>query len=228
MEENKDSNFNEQDNQDSIKNKNSSKNKKSRFISKDKKINCWKYLFIALLTINIIFVGTIAGKIFMGYNSNVNPKIEEKHELDVANKVAKIEMTSSQVNNLVNSYLKDFQTSKMKYNFYLGDVATFTGTYKFLFMNIPLSITFTPLAMDNGDIELKVENISAGSINLPKDKALDYIKSTYDFPSFVSINGQKEKVTIALPQMELPNNFLVEVDQIDLKNEKLSFNLLQK
>lgn len=228
MEENKDSNINDQKIQDSNKKDSSSKNIKSRLKNKDKKINWWKYLFIALLTINIIFIGSIAGKIFVGYNSNVNPKIEEKHELDIANKVAKIEMTTSQVNNLVNSYLKDFQTSKMTYNFYLGDVATFTGTYKFLFMNIPLSITFTPLSMDNGNIELKVEKISAGNINLPKDKALDYIKSTYDFPSFVSINGQEEKVTIALSQMELPNNFFVEVDQIDLKNEKLAFNLLQK
>lgn len=228
MEENKDSNINDQKIQDSNKKDSSSKNIKSRLKNKDKKINWWKYLFIALLAINIIFIGSIAGKIFVGYNSNVNPKIEENHELDVANKVAKIEMTSSQVNSLVNSYLKDFQTSNMTYNFYLGDVATFTGTYKFLFMNIPLSITFTPLAMDNGDIELKVEKISAGNINLPKDKALDYIKSTYDFPSFVSINGQKEKATIALSQIELPNNLLVEVDQIDLKNEKLAFNLLQK
>ncbi|WEV45625.1 YpmS family protein [Streptococcaceae bacterium ESL0687] len=195
---------------------------------KAKSRNVWKYFFIVLLGLNLAGGGFLALKVFAPWSQpTITMENEGDHDLEVASRVAKVEMTSSELNHVVNYYLEKNYKSK-NYNLNIADKITLTGSYQFFFAKFPLTITFVPQVLDNGNVELVVDSLTAGSLNLPKEKALTYIKESYKFPNFIVVNPSKEKITIDLSNLSLDDGFIVEASQIDLKNEKIVFDLLQK
>ncbi|WEV61137.1 YpmS family protein [Streptococcaceae bacterium ESL0729] len=190
--------------------------------------NIYKYLFLTLLAVNLFVGGFLAIKVFAPWSQpTISDESGVDHELEVATRVAQIGMTSSELNHVINYYLqKNYKPSN--YKLAVTDKITLSGSYQFFFAKFPLTMTFVPQVLDNGNIELDVDSLTAGSLNLPKDKALSYVKESYKFPNFIVVSPSKEKITIDLASLALDDDLLVEADQIDLKNEKIIFNLLQK
>lgn len=189
---------------------------------KNKKI-IWKWLFLALLAVNLGGLAFVSSRIFSLRDQERITSIKPAPE---ATEVGKISSNRDQLNQLINTYLEAFQTSDMSYKFYLSNQAVLEASYQLFGQKIPLYIYFEPLALNDGSVALQVKNVSAGTLNLPTQAVLAYIKSSMQLPKFVEVSPTKEQIVVHLPQFRLADKFYLKAEQLDLINGNFTFNLM--
>lgn len=166
-----------------------SKKPKNEAEEKVKKSAIWKWLFLVLLAINLAGIVFVAIRVTTPRDQTV---LNQKSVSSSDQKVAQISSTTSQLNELINSYLETYQTKEMTYKFYISNQqAVLEASYKLFGTKIPLYIYFEPLALSDGSISLSVQNISAGSLSLPTSEVLQIVKA-YDLPDFVQVESKKK------------------------------------
>ncbi|MDG6110786.1 YpmS family protein [Lactococcus formosensis] len=184
----------------------------------------WKWLFLALLAINLGTFAFISSRVF---NVRDQQSLGQVSKLTETTEVAKITTDRSQLNQLINTYLQDFQTSEMSYKFYLSNSqAVLEASYQLFGQKIPLYIYFEPLALNDGSVALQVKNVSAGTLNLPTSAVLAYVKSSIKLPNFVEVLPTKDQVILHLPQLALADNLYLKANQLDLVSGNFTFNLM--
>ncbi|WP_308003515.1 YpmS family protein [uncultured Lactococcus sp.] len=190
---------------------------------KNKKI-IWKWLFLALLAINLGTFAFISSRVF---NVRDQQSLGQGSKPTETTEVAKITTDRNQLNQLINTYLQDFQTSEMSYKFYLSNSqAVLEASYQLFGQKIPLYIYFEPLALNDGSVALQVKNVSAGTLNLPTSAVLAYVKSSIKLPNFVEVLPTKDQVILHLPQLALADNLYLKANQLDLVSGNFTFNLM--
>ncbi|MFK4880701.1 YpmS family protein [Lactococcus petauri] len=184
----------------------------------------WKWLFLALLAINLGIFAFISSRVFNVRDQESLGQVSKPKE---TTEVAKITTNRNQLNQLINTYLQDFQTSDMSYKFYLSNSqAVLEASYQLFGQKIPLYIYFEPLALNDGSVALQVKNVSAGSLNLPTSAVLAYVKSSIKLPAFVEVLPTKDQVILHLPQLTLADNLYLKANQLDLVSGNFTFNLM--
>ncbi|HAP15682.1 MAG TPA: DUF2140 domain-containing protein [Lactococcus sp.] len=185
----------------------------------------WKWLFLALLAINLGGVAFVASRIF---NVRDQASLTNVPTVSEATEVGKASTNRDQLNQLINTYLQDFQTPEMSYKFYLSNQAVLEASYQLFGQKIPLYIYFEPLALNDGSIALQVTSVSAGTLDLPTSAILSYVKSSIKLPSFVEVLPAKDQVVVHLPRLALADNLYLKADQLDLVSGNFIFNLMIK
>ncbi|WP_285005392.1 YpmS family protein [Lactococcus formosensis] len=184
----------------------------------------WKWLFLALLSINLGTFAFISSRVFNVRDQQSLGQVSKPTE---TTEVAKITTDRNQLNQLINTYLQDFQTSEMSYKFYLSNSqAVLEASYQLFGQKIPLYIYFEPLALNDGSVALQVKNVSAGTLNLPTSAVLAYVKSSIKLPNFVEVLPTKDQVILHLPQLALADNLYLKANQLDLVSGNFTFNLM--
>ncbi|SJZ84251.1 Uncharacterized protein YpmS [Pilibacter termitis] len=185
------------------------------------KQSIWKYATLFLLAL------------MLGVSLIVFLRITTTREVSLENKVAQAEKNfdiatvqtdKAKLNTLINHILKEFQSKNSSYSFYIDKEAVFEGEYNFLGSKVPIYIYFTPSANKDGNINLKVKTISAGTLSIPTATVMSFIQGANEFPEYVELNAKKEIVTIRLDKVELPNNLAVKAKLIDVVNDKFVFD----
>ena len=187
----------------------------------------WKWLFLAVLAINLGSLAFVSSRVFNVRDQDfVGKEVSKPKE---ATEVGKVTTNRDQLNQLINTYLQDFQTSEMSYKFYLSNSqAVLEASYQLFGQKIPLYIYFEPLALNDGSVALQVKNVSAGSLNLPTSAVLAYVKSSFKLPAFVEVLPTKDQVILHLPQLPLADNLYLKANQLDLVSGNFTFNLMIK
>ncbi|MDG6119168.1 YpmS family protein [Lactococcus formosensis] len=184
----------------------------------------WKWLFLALLAINLGTFAFISSRVFNVRDQQSLGQVSKPTE---TTEVAKITTDRNQLNQLINTYLQDFQTSEMSYKFYLSNSqAVLEASYQLFGQKIPLYIYFEPLALNDGSVALQVKKVSAGTLNLPTSAVLAYVKSSIKLPNFVEVLPTKDQVILHLPQLALADNLYLKANQLDLVSGNFTFNLM--
>ncbi|MDR2834389.1 MAG: YpmS family protein [Streptococcaceae bacterium] len=190
-----------------------------------KKINGYKWAFLTLVA---LILGT-AIFVFVSATTNAEPNIPDYTKANFSgSQVATITTTRTKVNELINAALEDFQDERTSYKFYLENEAVFEGTFRFLEQDFPIYLYFEPIAQNDGNIELRIKSISIGTLALPTDAVMRLVSGSIELPPYVVMDAQKEIVTIRLDELKLPNGLQVKAENIDLVNDRLSFQLLLK
>lgn len=197
---------------------------KQRIIGK--KINIWKWLCLLILAINLAFVGVVASRII---------QIREPEAENIATKtkggikIGTFSTTKEQLNKTVVSYLEDYQKKGMTYKLYAtSSQILFEGTYTLLGYEVPLYVYFQPSRLENGAVQLKVTSFSVGTLPLPEDQVLKYIKSSYDLPKFVNVQPNKSTITINVQNLDNEAGIYLKAQTINLVNDDISFDIYKK
>ncbi len=216
----------------SISRKNRGKNLEQPNIEKEdtkatSSFKIWKILFLLLLAFNLALVAFVGIRI-TGTRDSATLNQTSSTSASTNQKVATINTTTSQVNELVNSYLKKYQKDGMSYKFYISEQqAVVNIDYKILGTKVPLYLYFEPLALSDGAISLTVTSISAGTLSLPTSAILQMLKS-YQLPDFVEVKSSTSQVIIHLNKLTLADNLYLKTNQIDLTNGNFTFDLMKK
>lgn len=197
---------------------------KQRIIGK--KINIWKWLCLLILAINLAFIGVVASRII---------QIREPEAENIATKtkggikIGTFSTTKEQLNKTVVSYLEDYQKKGMTYKLYAtSSQILFEGTYTLLGYEVPLYVYFQPSRLENGAVQLKVTSFSVGTLPLPEDQVLKYIKSSYDLPKFVKIQPNQSTITINVQNLDNEEGIYLKAQTINLVNDDISFDIYKK
>ncbi|KHD45203.1 YpmS family protein [Streptococcus hongkongensis] len=188
--------------------------------------NKWKLACLFLIAFNFALVLVIGSRLIQVREPN-----SQKLVSTVSNsvKVGTISTNRSQINKTVASYLQDYQKKDLIYKIYTTSSAIiFEGKYQFLGYEVPLYIYFQPIALEDGSLQLQVSSISAGTLPLPESEVLQYIKSTYKLPSFVTVNSKKSSIIVNLQEIKNGAGIYLKAKKVDLINNQITFDIYKK
>lgn len=195
-------------------------------MKKNLDINWWQWSFILLLALNMAFLVLIATRLIQVREPESQQIISNK-EKNI--RVGQLTTTRESLNKTVASYLNQQKDKKVSYQLYASRSSIiFEGKYQLLGYEVPLYVYFQPIAQANGDIQLLVTSISAGTLPLPEAEVLQYIKSSYKIPSFVTMTPKKASIMIHLNQLDNDVGFFLKAKKLDLVNDNISFEIFKK
>ncbi|MEQ9764379.1 YpmS family protein [Streptococcus jiangjianxini] len=195
---------------------------------KKNELSLWKYLFLILLAMNLAFVGVVGYRVIQPREQKISQKSESKDKT-TAIKAGTFVTTREELNNTAAAFLEDYQTKGLKYEFYTtSSQVLFQGSYRLLGYEIPLYVYFAPYVLKNGDVQLEVTSVSAGTLTLPKKEILSYISNAYDIPKFLAIKPKKSEIILSLKDIKLSNGLYAKATEFDLANDRISFDLFKE
>lgn len=189
-------------------------------------INLWKGAFLLLLAANLGLALVLSGRLLE----------RREDDLAISQSADGIDLTlgtfttnREQLNQTLATYLEDYQSQEFSYQVLVGNqTILFEGAYKFLGYQVPLYLYLTPYPLEDGTLRLSVESFSVGTLPLPAREVLQYIKSSYDLPDFVTVQPKKETIHLNLRAIDNKERIYVKAQTIDLLNDRIVFSILKK
>ncbi len=185
----------------------------------------WRNFFIGLVLLNLV---TVCGFFYLLFSpgdesvKNEFPDVSERNGVPLTVVTNKEDLTT-----LMNSYLTEQSDSQvLNYKVILTEKVMLIGTIPAFGKEIDLVMTFEPIPQTNGDLLLEQESISLGQLQLPVSIVLSYISEQYQLPEWITIDASEHKVYAALTEMELNSDVTVKVENFDLSNDDISFQLV--
>lgn len=188
-----------------------------------KKINWWKWAFIALVAVLVISVGVVINKATAPAPQPAVTKTVKPSDASVT-----VELNRNQVNALAANYLNQYlKGQKIKYNFVVGSkYATLTGNTKFLGAKVRFAINFIPQRLSSGNVLLKAKGLSVGRLNIPIKFVMGYIAKNYDIPKWVTINPKKKTVLLDLNRYSKDKSVKYSAQEINMDQGVFKFLIM--
>lgn len=188
-------------------------------------LNIWKWLFLVQLALTLG-----AGLVFLNriqVNRENMTELVPSSQIDA--KVGTFATNREALNQTIANYLKDYQTEKSSYQLFVtNQQVVFEGTYQVFGVDIPLYIYFQPLKMEDGNILLRILEISAGNLSLPKAEVLAYLQKNYKLPTFVKINSQEAAIQLKITELDNKFGLYGQANTIDLYNDQIIVDIYRK
>jgi uncharacterized protein YpmS len=189
-----------------------------------KKMNYWKIAFLVLVGILLGTTVFFASRVFQQRETGLSESAElVKRD---GNPVLTINSNKSQVNQLIDFYLTDFQKDQeVKYNFELRNEALLTGQFSVLGFPITFYLYFDPYVTEEGNVQLKAKSLSIGTLDLPTSEVLKMIKRSFKFPEWIEVNADEQIILIRLDQFRMQNGLFIKANKINLVDDEIQMSL---
>lgn len=188
-------------------------------------LNIWKWLFLAQLAL-LIGCGIVLYTRIQTDREDLTKLVQTSGE---DTKVGTFSTNREQLNQTLTNYLKEYQTEEFSYQLFVtSQQVVFEGNYQIFGVTIPLYIYFQPSKMEDGSILLRIIEISAGSLSLPKAEVLAYLQKNYKLPAFVKIDSEQEQVQVQLTELKNKFGLYGKANTIDLYNDQFIVDIYRK
>ncbi|HEM3475238.1 YpmS family protein [Streptococcus suis] len=188
-------------------------------------LNIWKWLFLAQLAL-LIGCGIVLYTRIQIDREDLTKLVQTSTE---DTKVGTFSTNREQLNQTLTNYLKDYQTEEFSYQLFVtSQQVVFEGSYQIFGVTIPLYIYFQPSKMEDGSILLRIIEISAGSLSLPKAEVLAYLQKNYKLPAFVKIDSEQAQVQVQLTELKNKFGLYGKANTIDLYNDQFIVDIYRK
>ncbi|HEM3461548.1 DUF2140 family protein [Streptococcus suis] len=188
-------------------------------------LNIWKWLFLAQMAL-LIGCGIVLYTRIQTDREDLTKLVPTSTE---DTKVGTFSTNREQLNQTLTNYLKDYQTEEFSYQLFVtNQQVVFEGSYQIFGVTIPLYIYFQPSKMEDGSILLRIIEISAGSLSLPKAEVLAYLQKNYKLPAFVKIDSEQAQVQVQLTELNNKFGLYGKANTIDLYNDQFIVDIYRK
>ncbi|MCB2862341.1 YpmS family protein [Streptococcus suis] len=188
-------------------------------------LNIWKWLFLAQLAL-LIGCGIVLYTRIQTDREDLTKLVQTSTE---DTKVGTFSTNREQLNQTLTNYLKEYQTEEFSYQLFVtSQQVVFEGSYQIFGVTIPLYIYFQPSKMEDGSILLRIIEISAGSLSLPKAEVLAYLQKNYKLPTFVKIDSEQAQVQVQLTELKNKFGLYGKANTIDLYNDQFIVDIYRK
>jgi len=192
--------------------------------TKKKSINYWKIAFLVLVGILLGTTVFFASRIFQQRETGLNESAELVQR--EGSHVLTVNSNKSQVNQLIDFYLSDFQKDQeVKYNFELRNEALLTGEFQVLGFPITFYLYFDPYVTEEGNVQLKAKSLSIGTLDLPTSEVMKMIKRSFKFPDWIDVNADEQIILIRLDQFRMQNGLFIKANKINLVDDEIQMSL---
>ncbi len=187
-------------------------------------MNKWKFAFFALagtVLFAILLVVFLATRPVDG----VNFAESSKDESEVKGNVLVVQTTTKELESISKKYLKD-AGSPLPLDFTIGDDIQLSSTLKVFYSEIQISMNFDPIVDEKGNIILKQTGMNVGLLNIPPETTMKIMRDTVDFPSWITINPNKEEIYIDLSRINIASGSRIKAKELDLPKDKILLELI--
>ncbi|WP_371862645.1 YpmS family protein [Tetragenococcus halophilus] len=200
------------------------KHRKSTEENERKAVNKWKVSFIILLGIILglaafFFFRVTQQREVIQYDTQ--PIVQREGE-----PVLSINSNKEQINSLMDFYLQNYQAdSDVEYHFQLENQAMLTGDFEVLGAPITFYLYFDPYVTDNGNVQLKADSLSIGTLDLPVGQVMKMIEKSFKFPKWIEFDPDEETVLLRLDQFRMENGLFIKAEKINLVDDDIQVSL---
>ncbi|MCD2256550.1 YpmS family protein [Agrilactobacillus fermenti] len=189
-------------------------------VKQPRRHNFWMIAFFTLVIL------LICGGLFVTFKALRPVQPPAREQLIQNNEAFSVTFNKKQMNGFVKYYLNNqLKDQKMKYAFQLDDHATVRSTIEFLGRPVSFSLVCDPYVLTNGDVQLKARSLAVGQLDLPLSFVMGYIAHNFKLPKWVVVNQNKQTINLRLNQFKLENGMQFTAKRIDLKQDKIEFNV---
>ncbi|WP_125545781.1 YpmS family protein [Levilactobacillus lindianensis] len=155
--------------------------------------NWWKWGFIGLVSLFVIIL------VVMGIKATSGVKVASTAKPDTDTTNINVTLNKRQVNALADYYVnKSLEGQDVKYQFQVTDHAMITGSTKVLGANVNFVLLLKPTVLPSGDVKLKAQKLSVGSLPVPISFVMSYIAKNYPLPKWVAMDTRQSTMTLHL------------------------------
>lgn len=187
--------------------------------------NKWKIAFFALLFF-ILLIVAIPFYFFFS-NSQSFDESQLNNELRGTDKLFSIHMDKRELEYLMN---KEIRSKKDNLDLYvqLNNDIQITGKIHVFDRAIPFQLFFVPKSLENGDLTLKEKGMSVSGLSLPGEQILGLLAETPGIPDWVTIYPKNRLIHLATTKIDLQKKYKIKVNQFNLPENRLIFDVYQK
>lgn len=187
-------------------------------------INYWKWAF---LTLAAVLLGT---GIWLVQQLQVQPDSQEivnETAVDTSDVMTfSVSARKEEVTQLMNQYIEEeVAGSNVNYEVLLDETFQLAGSFQLFGFEVPFNLFMDPYVTENGNIQLKANELSLGRLNLPISFAMNQIGSQLSIPDWVVINGENETITFNLNEFQLESGMFFSAERIDLVENDILVNV---
>lgn len=187
------------------------------------KVNGWKWSFITLVLLIIGFI------VYLGFL--LQPVLTNQSETEpIVTEVDQVSLTTSLTKEdtelIINEYLSKAMGNEFEsYSIVLSDALEIHGEMNILSFDVPFTLYFSPYALENGNIQLRGETVELANFSLPVSGVMSLLAQQLALPEFIAIDSNAQMIEIDLTELMQDYSFDLTVDQIDLEQDIIQFNL---
>jgi uncharacterized protein YpmS len=186
--------------------------------------NRWKAGFFTLLGLNIVVLLIAAVLLMIPIEDE---ELAEENLKERENVAFQIKASKNDLNQMIQHYIEEEGIKgPVDYSVVLNDHVELNGSVPVFTSEINFKMTFEAKALENGDLLLKQDSISVGTLNLPVSHVLKIIRDSYNFPEWVKIQPNDELIYVSLQNLEMKSDLQVRAKTFDLKKDDIVFNML--
>lgn len=187
-------------------------------------INGWKWAFIFLVALLLgffIYLGINTRPAVVNEPNTMAFTTSEEEEIELLTRLDKKEMEQ-----IINTYLEaemgaDFEN----YTIALTEQLEVHGQIEILTFDVPFSLYLEPYVTENGNIQLRGEEVEVGNFSLPVSSVMSLMARQMSVPDFIAIDSEQQRITINLNELSATNEFGVEMTKIDLEADEIELKL---
>jgi len=191
--------------------------------SAKKNRNPWKIAFLTLSLILVLAVVWLFSKITTERPSPAETDAQITTQSEDRLSIG-LSLSNSELALIANEYLKS-EKSLAGYSLGIVDAVTLKGETILLGLVIPFALSGEPHATADGNLQLKVTDISLGGLSLPEREALSLLAQFLTLPAFVSLDAESETATIAISAIDLPKESGIRLISIDKQSKEYAFEV---
>lgn len=190
---------------------------------KKSSVNWWKWAFLGLVLVLILFVVQLMGSFqSVSINEPNNNEVTHTDQEMVFTATASREDTEQFINTFLSTVLDEEENN---FSVELKDQLLVHGQLEVFQLNVPFTISFDPYILENGNVQLRASAVELGTFSLPVGATMSLVADQFNVPDFIAIDSEEEMIVINLNEFNTEQNISVEMVRIDLPEDEIQMNL---
>ena len=190
---------------------------------KKSSVNWWKWAFLGLVLVLILFVVQLMGSFqSVSINEPNNNEVTHTDQEMVFTTTANRKDTEQFINTFLSTVLNEEENNL---SVELKDQLLVHGQLEVFQLNVPFTISFDPYILENGNVQLRASAVELGTFSLPVGATMSLVADQFYVPDFIAIDSEEEMIVINLNEFNTEQNIGVEMVRIDLPEDEIQMNL---
>lgn len=181
-------------------------------------MNRWKVAFFILIIAIVLGIGYLASLLTTESESHTLPVRAEAP----AGGQLFVETSKNDFEVLANKYLQQaINDQSIPLDLKVDDQIALISELQVFSLTIPVQMYFEPIVQDDGNIQLKQQQVDIGQLSIPPEQVLKLLRDSVDLPAWMVVSPADESVFIDLSGIPIEGGFDIRARKLDLINDEI-------
>ncbi|KIL44126.1 YpmS family protein [Jeotgalibacillus soli] len=186
--------------------------------------NRWKFAFLTIMTVILVAIGVLLFQLFRPIDSSGQEGLQgvsPESEAEFTVTASRDDLTA-----VTNRFIEEEGLNgPINYSIEFKDQVILNGMIPIFTTAIDFQMTFEAQALENGNLLLKQEKLSLGAVDLPVSYVLKFIRDSYEFPEWVTIQPNEQQILVEVTEIEVAAGLNVKANRFNLPEDDISFSI---